>query len=108
MHDLGVFRANLASVAARLATRGLPLPLDEFQALDRRRREAITESEQLRAEQNGMSRVIARLLKEGVDTGEAQQRSRTQNERIGELAKAVEEADSRFREMLAGILFVSL
>ena len=103
MHDLGVFRANLESVAARLATRGLTLPLDEFQALDRRRREAITESEQLRAEQNGMSREIARLRKEGVDTGEAQQRSRALNERIGELAKAVEEADSRFREMLAGI-----
>jgi seryl-tRNA synthetase len=103
MHDLGVFRANLDSIAARLATRGLTLPLDEFQALDRRRREAITESEQLRAEQNGMSREIARLRKEGVDTAEAQQRSRALNDRIGELAKDVEAADSRFREMLAGI-----
>jgi seryl-tRNA synthetase len=103
MHDLGVFRANLDSIAARLATRGLTLPLDEFRELDRRRREAITESEQLRAEQNGMSREIARLRKEGVDTAEAQQRSRALNERIGELAKSVEEADSRFREMLAGI-----
>ena len=103
MHDLGVFRANLDSIAARLATRGLTLPLDEFRELDRRRREAITESEQLRAEQNGMSREIARLRKEGVDTAEAQQRSRAMNERIGELAKDVEDADSRFREMLAGI-----
>ncbi|HEU5021354.1 MAG TPA: serine--tRNA ligase [Bryobacteraceae bacterium] len=103
MHDLGVFRANLDSIAARLATRGLTLPLDEFRELDRRRREAITESEQLRAEQNGMSREIARLRKEGIDTAEAQQRSRALSERIGELAKNVEEADSRFREMLAGI-----
>jgi seryl-tRNA synthetase len=103
MHDLGVFRANLDSIAARLATRGLTLPLDEFRALDLRRREAITESEQLRAEQNGMSREIARLRKEGIDTAEAQQRSRALNERIGELAKDVDEADSRFREMLGGI-----
>jgi len=103
MHDLGVFRANLDSIAARLATRGLTLPLDEFRELDRRRREAITESEQLRAEQNGMSREIARLRKEGIDTTEAQQRSRAMNERIGQLAKDVEEADTRFREMLAGI-----
>jgi len=103
MHDLGVFRANLDSIAARLATRGLTLPLDEFRELDRRRREAITESEQLRAEQNGMSREIARLRKEGVDTAEAQQRSRSLNERIAVLAKDVEDADSRFREMLAGI-----
>ena len=68
MHDLGWFRANLDAVAARLATRGLTLPLDEFRDLDRRRRAAITESEQLRAEQNEMSREMPRLRKEGVDT----------------------------------------
>ena len=103
MHDPGVFRANLDAIAARLATRGLTLPLDEFHSLDQRRRAAITESEQLRAEQNGMSREIARLRKEGVDTAAAQQRSRELSDRIAELAKDVEAADSSFREMLAGI-----
>jgi len=103
MHDPGVFRANLDAIAARLATRGLTLPLDEFHSLDQRRRAAITETEQLRAEQNAMSREIARLRKEGVDTTEAQQRSRGMSDRIAELAKDVEAADSSFREMLAGI-----
>jgi len=103
MHDLGVFRANLDAIAARLATRGLTLPLDEFRSLDQRRRAAITESEQLRAEQNAMSREIARLRKEGVDTAAAQQRSREVSDRIAELAKDVEAADSSFKEMLSGI-----
>jgi seryl-tRNA synthetase len=103
MHDLGVFRANLDAIAARLATRGLTLPLEEFHALDRRRRAAITESEQLRAEQNGMSREIATLRKRGVDTSVAQQRSRAMSDRIAELAKDVEAADSGFKAMLAGI-----
>ena len=103
MHDLGVFRANLDAIAARLATRGLTLPLDEFRALDQRRRAAITESELLRAEQNAMSREIARLRREGVDTAAAQQRSREMSDRIAELAKDVEAADSSFKEMLAGI-----
>ena len=103
MHDLGAFRANLDAIAARLATRGLTLPLDEFHALDQRRRAAITESEQLRAEQNAMSREIARLKKEGVDTTEAQQRSRAASDRINELKEQVESADSTFKEMLAGI-----
>ena len=84
MHDLGVFRANLDAIAARLATRGLTLPLDDFRALDQRRRAAITESEQLRAEQNGMSREIARLRKEGVDTAAAQQRSRPPHRDTGQ------------------------
>ena len=103
MHDIGVFRANLDATAVRLATRGLTLPLDEFRDLDQRRRSAITESEQLRAEQNGMSREISRLRKEGVDTAVAQQRSREMSDRIAELATLVEAADSSFREMLAGI-----
>jgi len=103
MHDLGAFRANPDAFASRIATRGLTLPLDEFHALDRRRRAAITESEQLRAEQNAMSREIATLRKEGVDTSAAQQRSREMSDRIAELAKDVETADASFREMLAGI-----
>jgi seryl-tRNA synthetase len=103
MHDLGVFRANLDAIAARLATRGLTVPLDEFHSLDQRRRAAITESEQLRAEQNAMSREIARLRREGVDTAAAQQRSREMSDRIAQLATDVESADSSFKEMLAGI-----
>ena len=103
MHDLGWFRANLDAVAARLATRGTTLPLEEFRDLDKRRRAAITEAEQLRAEQNQLSRDVPRLRKEGVDTTELQQRSRLMGDRVTELNKLVEEVDSQFREMLAGV-----
>jgi len=103
MHDLGWFRANLDAVAERLATRGTTLPLDEFRALDQRRRAAITEAEQLRAEQNLISRDIPRLRKEGVDTTEVQQRSRSMGDRVAALNKVVDELDSEFREMLAGV-----
>jgi seryl-tRNA synthetase len=103
MHDLGWFRANLDAVAERLATRGTTLPLDEFRALDQRRRAAITEAEQLRAEQNLISRDIPRLRKEGVDTTEVQQRSRSMGDRVAALNKVVDELDSEFRDMLAGV-----
>ena len=103
MHDLGTFRANLDAVAARLATQGTTLPLDEFRALDQRRRAAITEAEQLRAEQNLISRDIPRLRKEGVDTTEVQQRSRSMGDRVAALNKVVDELDSEFRDMLAGV-----
>ena len=49
MHDLSQFRANLDSIAERLATRGFQLDVDEFRALDTERRAAVTESEQLKA-----------------------------------------------------------
>lgn len=103
MHDLGAFRANLDAIAERLATRGLTLPLDEFRALDKARRAAITETEQLRAEQNTLSREVARLRKDGVDTSSLQQRSREMSDRVAKLSTDVEEADRSYREKIAGI-----
>ena len=103
MHDLGTFRANLDAFAARLATRGLVLPLDEFRALDSRRRAAITESENLRAGQNNLSKEIGKLRKEGANTDALQVQSREMSDRITALAGSVEEVDVQFKEMLAGI-----
>src|SRR2546426_12583319 len=103
MHDLGTFRANLDAIAERLSARGLVLPLDEFRELDRIRRAAITESEQLKAEQNTLSREIGVLKKQGANADDLQVRSGRMRDRISELATNVDDADARFREMLAGI-----
>ena len=103
MHDLGSFRANIDSIAARLATRGLVLPVEQMKELDVRRRAAITESEQLRAAQNAQSREVAQLRKAGTDTTALQQASRAMGDRVTELGKSVEEVDAQFREMLAGV-----
>jgi seryl-tRNA synthetase len=103
MHDLGRFRANLDAIAERLSTRGLTLPLDEFRELDQARRRAITETEQLRAEQNRLSKEIFQLRQEGADATGRQRESRLMAGRIAELAKQVEAVDAQFREMLAGI-----
>jgi seryl-tRNA synthetase len=103
MHDLGRFRANLDAIAERLSTRGLTLPLEEFRELDKSRRRAITETEQLQAQQNALSREIFQLRKEGADAGELQRKSRLMGDRVAELAKEVEAVDAQFREMLAGI-----
>jgi seryl-tRNA synthetase len=103
MHDLGTFRANLDAIAARLSTRGLVLPLDEFRSLDTRRRAAITESEQLKAGQNNLSKEIGKLRREGANTDELQARSREMGDRAAELGKVVDGVDAQFREMLAGI-----
>jgi seryl-tRNA synthetase len=103
MHDLGLFRADPDAMAKRLATRGLTFPLEEFRDLDKRRRAAITEAEQLGAEQNALSREIPKLKAQGQDTAEVQTRSRAMGDRKAALNKTVEELDSEFREMLAGI-----
>ena len=47
MHDLAFFRNNLDAIAARLATRGFALNVDEFRTLDTERRAALSETENL-------------------------------------------------------------
>jgi seryl-tRNA synthetase len=103
MHDMGTFRANLDAIAQRLSTRGMTLPVEQFRELDTQRRAAITESEQLLAERNSVSKEVGRLRKDGVDTTDLQERSRELGDRITALTKAAEELDTKYRELMAGV-----
>ncbi|MFN7996325.1 MAG: serine--tRNA ligase [Bryobacteraceae bacterium] len=103
MHDLAHFRANFDAIAARLQSRGNVSNLDSFRDLDQRRRAAIAESEQLKAQRNAESAEIAKLRREGADTTERQQQVRAIGERIKALEEQVKSADESFQELLAGI-----
>ncbi len=103
MHDLSQFRANLDSIAERLATRGFQLNVDEFRALDTERRAAVTESEQLKGRKKSASAEIGKLRSAGADTAELQRQGRAMDERMSALDNRVKELDEAFRTMLAGI-----
>ncbi|MBZ5607420.1 MAG: serine--tRNA ligase [Acidobacteriia bacterium] len=103
MHDLSFFRNNLDSVAQRLATRGFSLDVAQFRELDARRRAAVTEAEQLKAQRNAESAEIAKLRKQNLDTAERQQHMRAVGERISALDENVKALDDSFRDLLAGI-----
>jgi seryl-tRNA synthetase len=103
MHDLGFFRANLDAIAQRLSTRGLILPVEQFREVDSERRAAITEAERLLAERNSVSREVGKLRKDGVDTGDLQERSRLLGETVAALNTRAEELDLKYRELMAGV-----
>jgi seryl-tRNA synthetase len=64
MLDLSFVRSNLDLVASKLRERGQDsVLLDEFRTLDEDRRRAITESEQLKARSNELSKRVAELAK---------------------------------------------
>ena len=103
MLDLSYFRNHFDEVAARLATRA-PVPnLDQFRDLDRRRRSAISEAEQLKAQVNAESSEIGKLRREGADTTGRQDRVREMKARIAEAEKAVDAVDAEFGELMKGI-----
>jgi seryl-tRNA synthetase len=103
MLDLSYFRSHFDQVAERLATRGGNLSLDGFRELDRRRRAAITESEQLKAHKNAESQKIGKLKQSGADTTELQAAIRAIGDQMAALDKEVEAVDLEFQQLLAGI-----
>ena len=103
MYDLSYFRTHIDEIAARLATRGNALNLDQLQDLDARRRAEIGSVEDLKRRRNEMSEQIAQLKRQGAETASQQAAVRAIAAQIGqhdELAKAL---DEQFRELLAGI-----
>jgi len=103
MHDLSFFRNNLEAIRSRLESRGFALDVDAFQKLDRRRRQCVTESEQLKAERNQATAEIGKLRKTGADTAERQQAVRAMGERIAELDAEASRVDTEFRDVLARV-----
>jgi seryl-tRNA synthetase len=103
MHDLSYFRNNLEAIRSRLESRGFTLDTEAFQELDRRRRQCVTESEQLKAERNQATAEIGKLRKAGTDTADRQLAVRAMGERIAELDAEANKVDAEFRDVLARV-----
>jgi seryl-tRNA synthetase len=103
MHDLSNFRVHFESIAQRLAMRGNIAGLEQFRDLDRARRIAISEAEQLKARLNSESAEIGKLRREGADTSERQERVRSMKSDIAALDDRIKALEEEFRELLAGI-----
>ncbi len=69
MIDFAFVRANLALVEEKLRARGMDpaVALGDFAAIDRERRDAITQVETLKAQRNKLTEEIAKLRREGAD-----------------------------------------
>jgi hypothetical protein len=103
MHDLSYFRTNFEKVAERLATRGGAINLEGFRELDKSRRSAISQAEQLKARKNQESAEIGKLKREGADTTERQKEVRAIADQIAALDEQVKAVDEQFQSLLAGI-----
>ncbi len=103
MHDLSHFRANFDQIAQRLATRGPVAGLEQFRELDRKRRAALTEVEQLKSRANAESVEIGKLKREGADTTARQESVRAAKASIAALDEQVKAIETQFDDLLTGI-----
>jgi seryl-tRNA synthetase len=105
MLDLGFVRGNLEKVEEKLRARGADPAalLGDFRALDQRRREAITQAEQLKARRNELSQKVGALKKAGEDATAVMEETRALKENLDELDKSAAELDEQMRLSLARI-----
>src|SRR5260370_7323941 len=102
MIDLAFVRGNLALVEEKLRARGMDptTALGDFAAVDRERREAITQVETLKAHRNKLTEEIAKLRREGADTTTQTEQTRTLKTQVEFLEAAAATADERLREIM--------
>jgi len=102
MLDLGLVRANLELVEAKLRLRGMDpaTVLGGFAAIERERREAITKVETMKAQRNRLSEEIAGLRKSGADATAQTEAVRALKAEAEVLEKVAAAADDTLREMM--------
>ena len=102
MIDLAFVRANQALVEEKLRSRGLDptAALGNFAAVDRERREAITQVEILKANRNKLTEEIAKLRREAADTTAQTELTRLLKPQVELLEATAAAADERLREIM--------
>src|ERR1700761_4646185 len=105
MLDLNFVRSNLPQVEAKLRARGADPAalLGDFHALDGRRREAITQAEQLKARRNELSQQVGALKKAGQDATAVMEETRSLKDKLDELDKTAVSLDEELRMALASV-----
>jgi seryl-tRNA synthetase len=105
MLDLGFVRANLPLVEEKLRTRGMDpaVVLNDFAAIDRERRDAITQAETLKAQRNKLSEEIAKLRRAGEDAAAITEQTKSLKSTGDALEAAATAADERLREIMQAV-----
>jgi len=105
MLDLGFVRANLELVEEKLRDRGQDPAelLGDFKSLDARRREAITEAEQLKAQRNKLTEEVAKKKKAGEDASALMDQVRGMKERIEADQQSADAIDKDLQAILQRI-----
>ncbi len=107
MLDLSFVRSNLELVEEKLRARGADPAalLGDFRALDKNRREAITQAEQLKARRNELSQEVGALMKAGKkdEAAAIQESTRQLKEKLDALDNTAAELDEKLRLSLARV-----
>lgn len=103
MLDLKLLQREPDIVRAALARRNSPINVDEFTALDERRRALLAEAESLKGERNTVSAEVARRKRSGEDAAPLIERMGSVNARIKELDPELEAVQNALKDWMLNV-----
>ena len=103
MLDVQLLRNDLPAVAKRLADRGAAIDFSEFEALESRRKSVQTETQDLQAKRNQLSRQIGQMKGKGEDASRLMAEVNSQADRLKKLEQQLDGIQSEMSGFLLGI-----
>ncbi|MDX9917083.1 MAG: serine--tRNA ligase [Gudongella sp.] len=103
MLDIKRIRMNTEDVKKALAKRHGDYPIEKLIKLDEERRAVLVKAEDMKAEQNKVSKDIPRLKKEGKDVSDIFERMKELSDEIGVLDNKVRDIDDEIKNLLLQI-----
>ena len=103
MLDIKFVRENLEGVKDTLKKRGVPISFDEFMGSEQRRREILTQVEELRGRRNVVSKEVGALKKAGEDASARMEEMKGVGEKIKALDEELKTHEDRMQDFLLNI-----
>jgi seryl-tRNA synthetase len=100
MLDIQLLRSDLEGVLKRLADRGYSLDANAFQALEAQRKAIQTETQDLQAKRNQLSKQVGQAKAKGEDAAQLMAEVTAQADQLKALERQLEEAQTRLNELL--------
>lgn len=103
MLDLNIVRNNLDLVQQKVEAKGTPFDRKLFAEIDRKRREQITNIENIKSKKNKLGKEIGKLKKQGADTRELEEQSKAYSAEIATLEEDMKEVEQQFQDFILNI-----
>ena len=103
MLDLNFVRNNLDLVQQKVEAKSTPFDQKLFTEIDSKRREQITNIENIKNKKNNLGKEIGMLKKQGTETREQEEQSKTYSAEIADLEEDMKEVEQQFQDFILNI-----
>lgn len=103
MLDLNFVRNNIDLVQQKVEAKGTPFDRELFTEIDRKRREQITNIENIKNKKNILGKEIGMLKRQNADTKDLEEQSKTHSAQIAALEEELNQVEQQFQDFILNV-----